>query len=76
MARRERKLVKVQAVAHVIELDESGKVVGELSSEPRACYSPEDVASVFAQAELEVQQFNDSQPNRQARRTRRQKEAT
>lgn len=70
MARRE--LVKIQAIAHLIERDDSGAIVGELTSDPRACYTPDDLSSVFAQAQVEVDAFNAAQPNRKQRRARKE----
>lgn len=73
MARRE--LVKLVVQAVVQERDGDGKVVGELVSQPQSCFDLEQVASVHAQALVEVDAFNAEQPNRAQRRGRLQKEA-
>jgi hypothetical protein len=72
VARRE--LIKLVATAVLIERDDQGRVIGELTSDPTACYTTEQLASVWAQAQVDVDAFNAAQPNRAQRR--RKKEET
>lgn len=66
-ARRQRELVKIVATAVLIER-EGDKIVGELTSDPVSAYDVEALQSVWAQAEVDVQAFNESQPGRSQRR--------
>lgn len=63
----QRELVKVLAQAVVLRRD-GDRIVGEAVSDPQACYSQEELTSWWGKAELEVQAFNEAQPNRAARR--------
>lgn len=63
-----RELVKLMVQAVVQERADDGHVTGELLSVPTACFDMEQVESVRAQALVEVDAFNASQPNRAQRR--------
>jgi hypothetical protein len=67
----QRELVKVLVQAVVLRR-EGDTIVGEATTEPRACYSQDDLAAFWDQAAVEVAGFNAMQqpPRRQRRQTK------
>lgn len=66
-----KELVKIVATA-VVAVREGDRVVNEIESAPKACYSAPELAALWAQAETEIAELNAAElattPNRAARR--------
>jgi len=73
MAAEKLELVKVVCQT-VTAVRENGKIVREIDGEKVHCYTPEQAAGVFAQAEEEIKAQNALNGNRQQRRARKPKD--
>jgi hypothetical protein len=67
-----KELLKVVAVAVLVERDETGLVLGELESQPRAFYGPQELAGFWGTVQAEVDLANAvANPHRQNGQQRR-----
>lgn len=63
-----KELVKIVATA-VVAVREGDRIVTEIESPPRACYSAPELAALWAEAESQIAAANAAEaPNRSARR--------
>jgi len=67
-----REFIKLNCQAVLIEKDDDGEVIGELTSDIKSCYNLGQVGELFVLSRAEVEEFNAAQPNRRQRRTKSQ----
>jgi hypothetical protein len=67
-----KELLKVVVIAVVVDRDDAGVVLGEVESQPRAYYGPDELAGFWGVVQAEVEMFNAlANPRRQNGQQRR-----